>query len=127
MDAKPIAVFWMAVALIGLGCAGGGGNVPADAAPNDIDVGIEAGTEIGDRPPDTSEGAPDAASPDATPQAPVCSTDGWCWSNPRPHGRSLNGIWTFAPNDAWAVGALGSILHWDGTAWLESASPTEQP
>ena len=36
----------------------------------------------------------------------------------------LAGVWGSAPNDVWAVGACGTILHWDGNAWSRSPSPT---
>src|SRR5438445_3430450 len=56
--------------------------------------------------------------------APVCSSDGWCWSNPLPQGNHLHSAWGSASNDVWAVGEGGTILHWDGTAWSASASGT---
>ena len=56
--------------------------------------------------------------------APVCSSDGWCWSNPLPQGNSLYSAWGSASNDVWAVGWAagpvgegGTILHWDGSGW----------
>jgi hypothetical protein len=30
---------------------------------------------------------------------------------------TLFGVWSAAPDDAWAVGAEGAIVHWDGQAW----------
>ena len=30
-------------------------------------------------------------------------------------------VWGSSPNDVWAVGDAGTILHWDGTAWLDSS------
>src|SRR5438552_18810283 len=55
---------------------------------------------------------------------PVCSSDGWCWSNPLPQGNHLHSAWGSASNDVWAVGEGGTILHWDGRAWSASASGT---
>jgi hypothetical protein len=46
----------------------------------------------------------------------VCTTDGWCWHNPRPDGVT-KAIWGPSPNDVWAVGDSGTIAHWDGTTW----------
>src|SRR2546422_11724983 len=57
--------------------------------------------------------------------APVCSSDGWCWSNPLPQGNHLRSAWGSASNDVWAVGDRGTILHWDGGEWSASASGTE--
>jgi hypothetical protein len=36
-------------------------------------------------------------------------------------GQSLYGIWGAAWNDVWAVGAAGTILHYDGTSWTLKA------
>jgi hypothetical protein len=37
----------------------------------------------------------------------------------------LNAIWGSSAYDAWAVGELGTILHWDGVAWSSVASGTQ--
>jgi hypothetical protein len=31
-----------------------------------------------------------------------------------------------ASKDVWAVGEVGTILHWDGTSWSESPSGTNE-
>lgn len=65
--------------------------------------------------------------------------DGTAWSivpAPFPAGSDFNGLYgvkAISANDAWAVGyqnannagqnGQGLILHWDGTAWTEIASP----
>jgi hypothetical protein len=36
----------------------------------------------------------------------------------------LNAIWGSGPNDVWAVGMNGTILHWNGTAWASVPSGT---
>jgi photosystem II stability/assembly factor-like uncharacterized protein len=36
-------------------------------------------------------------------------------ASPTPH--IINAIVGTAANDAWAVGAAGTVLHWDGTGW----------
>lgn len=38
----------------------------------------------------------------------------------------LAAIWGTGPNDVWVVGARGSVLHWDGSAWAETALGTIQ-
>src|SRR5678816_2989028 len=53
-----------------------------------------------------------------------CSVDGWCWSNRSPQGNALNAVWGSGTNDAWAVGDAGTILHWDGHAWIQIPSTT---
>ncbi|WP_146651716.1 hypothetical protein [Labilithrix luteola] len=40
--------------------------------------------------------------------------------------RALMGIWGTGPTDVWAVGTNGTILHWDGTAWVLTPSDTNQ-
>src|SRR2546426_2942663 len=55
---------------------------------------------------------------------PVCSSDGWCWSNPLPQGNPLTSVWGSASTDVWAVGYGGTILHWDGSAWAGVPSGT---
>ncbi len=57
----------------------------------------------------------------------VCDSDGWCWENPRPQGFPLNALWATADDDVWAVGLVGTILHWDGESWAYVASGTLQP
>jgi hypothetical protein len=37
---------------------------------------------------------------------------------------TLYGVYAAAPNDIWAVGAGGVIIHYDGTAWSQVQSPT---
>ena len=38
-------------------------------------------------------------------------------------GLPLSGIWGAAPDDVWAVGYGGLVLHYDGTAWQRVAVP----
>lgn len=56
----------------------------------------------------------------------ICSADRWCWHNPLPQGNDLNGIWGTGPNNIWAVGGAGTLLHFDGTAWRAVNSGTTQ-
>lgn len=51
-----------------------------------------------------------------------CSNVGWCWETPLPQGNTLNAVWAFSERDVWAVGGLGTIFHYDGTAWRSSPS-----
>lgn len=43
---------------------------------------------------------------------------GFCWVNPTPHGFILTGVWGSAPNDLWAVGDGGTVMRYNGTAWI---------
>ncbi len=38
----------------------------------------------------------------------------------------MHGVWGTGPNDVWAVGYGGTILHWDGTAWSPVPSGTTE-
>ena len=48
---------------------------------------------------------------------PLCPADGWCWEHPLPQGNALRAVHGSGPNDVWAVGDRGTILHFDGAAW----------
>ena len=39
----------------------------------------------------------------------------------------LRAVWAFSPTDVWAAGLGGKILHWDGVAWEQQVSFTDQP
>jgi photosystem II stability/assembly factor-like uncharacterized protein len=39
-------------------------------------------------------------------------------------GHSLHALWASAGNDVWAVGDLGTIVHYDGRRWNPSESGT---
>jgi len=61
----------------------------------------------------------------------ICAPDGGpCWEHPLPQGNDLIGVWgTSAAAGAgrpsvWAVGAAGTILHWDGVTWTKLESGT---
>ena len=57
--------------------------------------------------------------------APVGPTDGWLVFHPLPGGYDLNAVWAAAPSSAWAVGARGVIVHWNGEAVRRVDSPTD--
>lgn len=40
--------------------------------------------------------------------------------------QNINGIWGFSNNDVYAVGDQGTILHYDGSSWLEMDHPATQ-
>jgi hypothetical protein len=48
---------------------------------------------------------------------PSCAPGILCWSNPKPQGNPIKSLWAVAPNDVWAVGDVGLMLHYDGTEW----------
>jgi hypothetical protein len=50
----------------------------------------------------------------------ICTAPGWCWQNPMPQGNPLFSVWGRASDDVWAVGPLGTIMHFDGARWSPS-------
>ena len=51
---------------------------------------------------------------------------GWTWQNPLPQGNNLNAVWGNGPNEVFAVGDHGTILHYDGIEWRIMESSTTQ-
>ena len=47
-------------------------------------------------------------------------------SNPPITTHNLRGLWGSGPNDVWAAGDKGTILHFDGKAWKVSPSGTDE-
>jgi hypothetical protein len=52
------------------------------------------------------------------------AAENWRWRNPLPQGNPPRSVWGSGPNDVWAVGDAGTILHWNGTAWTGVPSGT---
>jgi hypothetical protein len=79
------------------------------------DDGGDAGTDAG------AEGGEDAGTEGGTtftiPAGKVCTPDGWCWEHPLPQGNWLQSVWGTASDNVWAVGPVGTLLHFDGSAW----------
>ncbi len=53
---------------------------------------------------------------------PVLRWDGTAWRAVAATTNSLYGIWGATPNDAWAVGQGGVVVHWDGAVWTDVTS-----
>lgn len=125
----------LVLALAAIGCGGSVGEarpLPDDAAA-DAGVPADAGTVADVAAPTDATTAGDAtiaegagdASPftdDYTPPLP-CDA-GWTWSNPVGVGSTISGMWGASASDVWAVGDLGTILHWNGVAWSPVNSGT---
>ena len=75
--------------------------------------------------PGTGPGGPDASAA-AAPGACVGGAQ-FCWVNPLPQGDPLAGLWAARADDAWAVGPVGAILHWDGGTLEVVPVPTVAP
>ncbi len=54
----------------------------------------------------------------------VCITQGFCWENPLPQGNAITGLSATSGHDVWAVGGVGTLLHWDGSFWGTLATPS---
>jgi hypothetical protein len=71
---------------------------------------------------------PSGAGPSAAPQAAAeagCSLDHWCLATGIPKQLTLSAIWGASPEDIWAAGEGGTLLHWNGTNWSAVASGTQ--
>lgn len=65
--------------------------------------------------------------PDAMPD--ILHFDGHTWTSHRGRFRPdmqyhLTGVASTGPNDAWVIGAWGTVLHWDGKRWIEIDKPS---
>lgn len=87
------------------------------AAPGATDS-PDAGIELPKPPVDPDPLSP---KPGPTPTA-TCRADGWCWENPFPQGNDIQAMWVGSERDAWAGGANGLLMHWNGTDWKEWSS-----
>jgi len=99
---------------------------PADAGP--ADAVVEADAEPSDGGADverTDDGALGEDGPDADVDAGPCSVDGWCETEIV--SPNLEAVWGSGPNDVWAVGWFGTIMHWDGAQWSQVESGTQWP
>ena len=92
----------------GGGATGGGGGGGATGGGGGQ---TDAGTATADCQPDTAQ---TLLTPDGS--TAFCF-NGFAWENPLPHGADLSAVWGPAPDDVWAGGAAGMLMHWDGTRW----------
>ncbi|MBA4378339.1 MAG: hypothetical protein C0395_06730 [Gemmatimonas sp.] len=63
--------------------------------------------------------------PDTLEPTPFGPADGWRVFHPLPGGYDLFAVWGDSPADVWAVGAHGSIVHWDGRTVTGVDSPVD--
>lgn len=54
----------------------------------------------------------------------LCPVANICWQNPLPQGNRLASVRAITSTDVWAVGTVGTILHWNGLAWSQVNSGT---
>ena len=103
------------IAILLLAACGGGSSSPdaPTGAPDAIADGAIDGP--GDAPVDTAlDGPPPVL---GAPPTGMCD-HGWCWVLPRPQGVPYAAAWGATANDVWAVTTEGTMLHFDGTAWM---------
>jgi hypothetical protein len=60
----------------------------------------------------------------AWPGTSVCGHASWEFERPSPSGQDLEAAISFGSNDIWAVGDAGTVMHFDGTAWLVEQTPS---
>lgn len=53
-------------------------------------------------------------------QAPEITLIDWT----SPTLQNLLSVFMVGPGNGWAVGGLGTVIHWDGTQWANASSPT---
>jgi hypothetical protein len=82
-----------------------------------------ATTEAGDAD-GTVDGGCDPSDPNCVTEPISCAEAEWC---PAPTGMSsffaLTNVWGSGPNDVWASGSGGTVLHWDGAVWTPVPVP----
>jgi hypothetical protein len=47
----------------------------------------------------------------------LCSSGGWCWANPMPHGHDLRASWAVSADDIWAVTGAGGLVRLRRGEW----------
>ena len=130
--------FSLVASAVACGSGASNGAMTTDAGANDSGTASDAPGASNDGGPggpgDASAGLdghlPDGASPPAEggsfAPGTFCSTDGWCWVSPLPHGDDLFAAWSDAPGKLWALGGGGMIARYDGTSWARADSGTQQ-
>jgi hypothetical protein len=124
---KLVASVALACALIACGDDDGGAKQTMDASrPARDDAGRGPGNTASDASAIHDAGS-DAAALDASlASSRICSADGFCWELPTPQGETLRAAWAAAPDDAWAVGDGGVVLHYDGRVFTAAETGTDR-
>ncbi len=66
-----------------------------------------------------------SCAPDTLEPTPFGPTDGWSVFHPLPGGYDLFAVWGDTPNNVWAVGSYGYIVHWNGETVTRVDSPVD--
>lgn len=82
------------------------------------DAQIIEGRDAGNDAVEDTDGCGDACAP-----VVACDQAEWCPVEGAVRARYLlTSVWGSGPNDVWAAGSGGTIVHWDGTSWTETPS-----
>ncbi|MDF2696356.1 MAG: Type fimbrial biosis protein PilY1 [Labilithrix sp.] len=88
----------------------------ASAVPEVNAPELEAGADAS-----VPEAGCDASDPSCVTEMLPCSAVSWCLApSPLDPAHALTAIWGSSKDDVWAVGAGGTILHYDGTTWVRT-------
>jgi hypothetical protein len=98
---------------------------PSESAPDTGPVGAVDGSVV-DAPVGRADAGPRREGAGLPPRSTElgCGEDGWCWESRQPRAYALRAIWGSAPDDVWAAGDAGEMLHYDGATWSPVATPT---
>jgi hypothetical protein len=97
----------------------------AEHSPEDAGTTLDAGS-IPDSEPPLDAGC-DGGTDECSNGAITCAEADFCPVTTGPDPRyALMAVWGSGKNDVWAVGSRGTILHWDGTAWVPTPSGSKQ-
>lgn len=89
--------------------------------------GCESSTNLISIKPDRGAGGGSGTVREPLRQGTECHNNGWCTDALLLQGNHLYAIWGSGPSDVFAVGDLGTILHFDGKKWSGMSSGTDVP
>lgn len=90
---------------------------------NDASITLDAPMGAADSATPIVDAGCDSADPSCVSTMVSCDAVAWCIvpSTVSPY-YVLKAVWGTAPNDVWAAGSGGTIVHFDGTTWTASTS-----
>lgn len=91
---------------------GGDASVVPDSSSTEVDAGDAS-----------ADASCDAATENCVTEVVPCESVAWCMVSANVSVFDvLASVWGSGPNDVWAVGSSGTILHWDGATWTPTSS-----
>lgn len=80
--------------------------------------GIDGATDGATATDAGADGSCEPTDPSCVTETITCDQADWCPSAaPVPNSVALMSVWGSGPNDVWAVGSAGAVIHWDGAKW----------